>query len=166
MSRVRLTSRTAFDASKVAKEEKVEDAYSQNNPDHAKNDPKEDQYVIGTPSDFAEDVNKDNLWKDDDRVGTGHSKLVDKKAAAEAIASAREMEMKAVKCIIASQRMLPGAPDELIEKQASVLLSLPGEGIDEILSNQQNFAKMISKAASEIAEEVEEDKEDKEDKEV
>lgn len=170
MSRQRLTSRTAFDTSKVAAGEegkKWVEPYDQNDTNHGKNDPDIDQYAEGDPEAWGEGVNKDNPAKDDSkRIETGHAPLVDKHAASEAIASARQLETRAVKCIIASQRMLPGAPDELIEKQASVLLQLPESGINSILDNQSSFAKMIAKAASDVAEDTEEKKEEPEKDEV
>lgn len=180
MSRNRLTTRTAADM-KSKPGTQVEDKGSgidndtaaMNNPEHEKNDPAVSEYAKGDPSAWAEDVNKDKVNKDDQkREETGHAPLVDKHAAERAIASARKLEEKAVKAIIASQRMLPGATDEIIEKQAGILMHLPEEGLNATLANQENLAKFIAKAAEDSsededetpAEEAKEEKEEKEEK--
>lgn len=160
MSRNRLTTRTAADM-KSKPGTQVEDKGSgidndtaaMNNPEHEKNDPSVNEYEKGDPSAWGEDVNKDKVNKDDQkREETGHAPLVDKHAAERAIASARKLEEKAVKAIIASQRMLPGATDEIIEKQAGILMHLPEEGLNATLTNQENLAKFIAKAAEDSSE--------------
>ncbi len=177
MSRNRLTTRTAADM-KSKPGTQVEDKGSgidndtaaMNNPEHEKNDPSVNEYEKGDPSAWGEDVNKDKVNKDDQkREETGHAPLVDKHAAERAIASARKLEEKAVKAIIASQRMLPGATDEIIEKQAGILMHLPEEGLNATLANQENLAKFIAKAAEDSSEneedeKAEEAKEEKEEK--
>ena len=168
MSRNRLTNRTAADM-KSKPGTQVEDKGSGidndtaavNNPEHTKNDPAVNEYEKGDPEAWAEGVNKDKVNKDDQkREETGHAPLIDKHAAAEAIASARKLEEKAVKAIIASQRMLPGATDEIIEKQAGILMHLPEEGLNATLANQESLAKMIAKAAEDSSCE-DEDEDDK-----
>lgn len=163
MSRNRLTTRTAADM-KSKPGAQVEDKGSgidndtaaMNNPEHEKNDPSVNEYEKGDPSAWGEDVNKDKVNKDDQkREETGHAPLVDKHAAERAIASARKLEEKAVKAIIASQRMLPGATDEIIEKQAGILMHLPEEGLNATLTNQENLAKFIAKAAEDSSDEHE-----------
>ena len=150
MSRERLTTRVAGETKAIDN-----DTAAINNPEHTKNDPKIDQYAKGDPSAWGEDVNKDDVNKDDaKREDTGHAPLIDKHAAAEAVASARVLEAKAVKCIIAAQRILPGAAEEMIEKQAAIFMHLPEEGLNATLSNQESLAKMISKQASETSEEA------------
>lgn len=170
MSRNRLTNRTASDmkskpgAQVEAKGSGVDnDVYNMNDTGHEKNDPSVSEYAKGDPSAWAEDVNKNNPAKDDQkREETGHAPLIDKHAAQEAIASARRLEEKAVKAIIASQRMLPGATDEIIEKQAGILMHLPEEGLNATLANQEGLARMVAKAASDSSEDTEdEDKEEK-----
>lgn len=164
MSRTRLTTRTAADM-KAKPGAQVEDkgtgidndTAAVNNPEHTKNDPSVSEYAKGDPSAWAEDVNTNNPAKDDKkREDTGHAPLIDKHAAQEAIASARKLEEKAVKAIIASQRMLPGATDEIIEKQAGILMHLPEEGLNATLANQEGLAKMIAKAATDSSEKHEE----------
>ena len=166
MSRNRLTTRTAADM-KSKPGTQVEDKGSgidndtaaMNNPEHEKNDPSVNEYEKGDPSAWGEDVNKDKVNKDDQkREETGHAPLVDKHAAERAIASARKLEEKAVKAIIASQRMLPGATDEIIEKQAGILMHLPEEGLNATLTNQENLAKFIAKAAEDSSEDEEDEK--------
>jgi len=171
MSRQRLTSRTASDM-KSKPGTQVEDkgsginndVYEMNDTNHEKNDPKLDEYAKGDPEAWAEGVNKDNPAKDDSKRNEMNvAPLIDKHAAA--IADARRLEEKAVKAIIASQRMLPGATDEIIEKQAGILMHLPDEGLNATLSNQENFARTIAKAASEVATAAEEEEDDDEKKE-
>lgn len=163
MSRNRLTTRTAADMKSkpgALVEDKGSgidnDTAAMNNPEHEKNDPSVNEYEKGDPSAWGEDVNKDKVNKDDQkREETGHAPLVDKHAAERAIASARKLEEKAVKAIIASQRMLPGATDEIIEKQAGILMHLPEEGLNATLTNQENLAKFIAKAAEDSSDEHE-----------
>ena len=170
MSRIRLTNRVASDM-KSKPGTQVEDkgsgvdndVFDMNDTGHEKNDPSVSEYAKGDPSAWAEDVNKDNPAKDDKkREETGHAPLIDKHAAEEAIASARRLEEKAVKAIIASQRMLPGATDEIIEKQAGILMHLPEEGLNATLSHQEKLAQLIAKAAEDSSEEDEEKEEEKE----
>jgi len=166
MSRNRLTTRTAADMKSkpgALVEDKGSgidnDTAAMNNPEHEKNDPSVNEYEKGDPSAWGEDVNKDKVNKDDQkREETGHAPLVDKHAAERAIASARKLEEKAVKAIIASQRMLPGATDEIIEKQAGILMHLPEEGLNATLTNQENLAKFIAKAAEDSSENEEDEK--------
>jgi hypothetical protein len=171
MSRQRLTSRTASDM-KSKPGTQVEDkgsginndVYEMNDTNHEKNDPKVDEYAKGDPEAWAEGVDKDNPAKDDSkRDEMNVAPLIDKHAAA--VADARRLEEKAVKAIIASQRMLPGATDEIIEKQAGILMHLPDEGLNATLFNQENFARTIAKAASEVATAAEEEEEEEKEKE-
>jgi hypothetical protein len=178
MSRERLTSRTAEDMKAKAgapvsdKGTGIDnDAYNMNDTGHEKNDPKMDQYASGDPEKWAEGVNKDNPAKDDKkREETGHAPLIDKHAAAEAIASAKRLEERAVKCIIAAQRILPGAPGDMIEKQAAIFMHLPEEGLNATLTNQESLAKQIAKQASDVSEEAkaegESEEQEKKEKEV
>ena len=174
MSRTRLTSRTASDMKSKpgtqveAKGSGVDnDSYNMNDTGHEKNDPSISEYEKGDPEAWAEGVNKENPAKNDQkREETGHAPLIDKHAAQEAIASARKLEEKAVKAIIASQRMLPGATDEIIEKQAGILMHLPEEGLNATLANQEGLAQMIAKAASESSEDDKEEEKKEEEKEV
>jgi len=172
MARERLTNKVAEDQ-KAKAGTQVEakgsgidnDPYNMNDTGHEKNDPKIDEYAKGDPSAWAEDPNTANPAADDKkREETGHAPLIDKHAAAEAIASAKKLEEKAVKCIVASQRMLPGAADGVIEDQAADLMHLPEAMLNSTLQRQEVLAKAIAKAASESSEEAEE--EDKEDEEV
>jgi hypothetical protein len=156
MARERLTSKTAEDLL-------INDTAAMNNPDHAKNDPKIDEYAKGSPSEWAEDVDGSDLWKKDKRNESNVPEMTTKQAA-EAVAAAKKLEAKAIKCIVASQRMLPGASDEWIEAQAADLLHLPDICVNATLARQEGLAKLIAKAASESAEESEEgDKDDKDD---
>lgn len=174
MSRNRLTNRVASDMKSKpgtqveAKGSGIDnDPYNMNDTGHESNDPSVSEYAKGDPSAWAEDVNKDNPAKDDQkREETGHAPLIDKHAATEAIASARKLEEKAVKAIIASQRMLPGATDEIIEKQAGILMHLPEEGLNATLANQEGLAQMIAKAASDSSSVEANDDEDEDDKTV
>jgi hypothetical protein len=134
------------------------DVFDMNDTGHSKNNPSVGEYAKGDPEAWNEGVNKDKVNKDDSkREETGHAPLIDKHAAQEAIASARRLEEKAVKAIIASQRMLPGATDEIIEKQAGILMHLPEEGLNATLANQEGLAQMIAKAAASSSEEEDEE---------
>jgi hypothetical protein len=163
MSRNRLTNRVASDM-KSKPGSQVEDkgsgidndVFDMNDTGHSKNNPSVGQYAKGDPEAWNEGVNKEKVNKDDQkREETGHAPLIDKHAAQEAIASARRLEEKAVKAIIASQRMLPGATDAIIEKQAGILMHLPEEGLNATLANQEGLAQMIAKAAASSSEEEE-----------
>lgn len=165
MSRNRLTNRLASDM-KSKPGAQVEDkgsgidndVFDMNDTGHSKNNPSVGEYAKGDPEAWNEGVNKDKVNKDDSkREETGHAPLIDKHAAQEAIASARRLEEKAVKAIIASQRMLPGATDEIIEKQAGILMHLPEEGLNATLANQEGLAQMIAKAAASSSEEEDEE---------
>lgn len=165
MPRTRLTNRIAADMLSK-KNTQVEakgsgidnDPYDMNDTNHSKNDPLYDEYAKGDPSAWAEDPHMKNPAVDDDkREETGHAPLVDRRTAAEVVASAKKMEMKAVKCIVASQRMLPGASDDVIEKQAAAFMHIPDFELDATLSRQEDLAKAISKAASESSDDVDEE---------
>jgi hypothetical protein len=172
MARERLTSKTAEDWMKSKPGTQVEDkgtgidndTAAMNNPDHAKNDPKLDSYAAGDPSAWGEDVDKSNMWKKDKRDGS-HVPEMTTKQAAESVIAARKLEEKAIKCIVASQRMLPGASDEMIESQAADLMHLPENCVNATLSRQEDLAKLISKAASDSADDAEEDEDKEDDKE-
>ena len=172
MARERLTSKTAEDWMKSKPGTQVEDKgtgidndpSSMNNPDHEKNDPKVDAYAKGDPSAWAEDVDKSNLWKKDKRDEM-HVPEMTSKQAAEAVAAAKKLEEKAIKCIVASQRMLPGASDDLIEAQAADLMHLPENCVNATLSRQEDLAKLISKAANDSAEESDEESDEDEESE-
>lgn len=176
MARERLTQKTAetlLSKPGTSVEEKdsgiPHDPYTMNNPEHEKNDPSKDEYVIGDPSKFGEDVNKDNLWKKDDASRdpkTNHpSKGETAKSAAEAVKQAKQLEEKAVKCIIASQRILPGASDSIVEEQATDLMYLPLQAVNAMLTRQEKLAMMIGEAAEEAAKPAEEKKEEKDEEE-
>lgn len=136
------------------------DTAAMNNPEHEKNDPSLTEYQKGDPSAWAEDPNMKNPAKDDQkREETGHAPLIDKHAAAEAVASVRKLEEKAVRAIIASQRILPGADDDMIERQASLLMHLPDFALNGTLKNQEDLAKSVEAAAEETEGEEKEEKE-------
>jgi len=174
MSRERLTQRVAEDM-KSKPNTQVEakgsgidnDPYNMNDTGHEANDPKYDQYAKGDPSAWAEDPHMKNPAVDDGkREETGHAPLIDRRTASEAVAAAKKLEEKAVKCIVASQRMLPGASEEVIEEQAADFMLLPDTALNSTLERQEKLAKSIVKAAEENAEEAEESKEDIEDPEI
>jgi chemotaxis protein histidine kinase CheA len=161
--RNRLTSRVAADTVADKGTGIMNDPYQVNNPEHEKNDPEMSSYVIGDPEKFGEGVNKDDLWKKDKRDPGTHIPEITAKMAADAIKAGRNLEEKAVKCIVASQRILPGAVDAVIESQAADLMQLPDTMINSLLSRQEDLANSIAKAAEDTSEKVEE-KEEKEEK--
>lgn len=171
MARQRLTKRVAEDLtvkgygdSKESKGSGINnDPYTMNDTGHEANDPKMDEYMRAGDDPYgnwAEKPHDKNPAVDDSkREETGHAPLVDRRTASEAVASARKLEEKAVKCIVASQRILPGASDDDIEAQAAVLMHLTDEGLNSTLSRQEKLAQSIGKVADETAEEVQEDPE-------
>ena len=62
-----------------------------------------------------------------------------------------ELEGKAVKCLVASQRMLPGANRDVVEAQAIGLMHLPGNEVDMLLGRQESLARSIAASADECA---------------
>ncbi len=162
MARKRLTTRIAEDMKSKpntqveAKGSGVDnDPYNMNDTGHEANDPKFDEYAKGDPSAWAEDVHTQNPAVDDSkRDETGHAPLIDRRTASEAVAAVKKLEAKAVKTIVAAQRVLPGAPDGVHEKVAAILMHLPEEGLNQVLQYQEDLAKAIGKAASESSEEV------------
>ena len=162
--RNRLTQRIAADTVADKGTGIMNDPYQVNNPEHDKNDPEMADYVIGDPEKFGEGVNKDDLWKKDKRDPGTHIPEITAKMAADAIKAGRNLEERAVKCIVAAQRILPGAVDAVVESQAADLLHLPDNMINSLLSRQEDLANSIAKAAADTSEKVEEEKE-KEDKE-
>lgn len=161
MARKRLTTRTARDMESKPGTQVMDkgskwdnDPYDMNDTGHEKNDPDLTEYQKGDPSAWAEDPNmKDPAAQDQNREETMHAPLIDKQAASEAVASVKVLQQKAVKSIVASQRMLPGAPDEIIEKQATIFMRLPDDGLNATLAHQEALAKNIAKAAGDAAEE-------------
>lgn len=159
--RKRLTDKVAADVAEDKGSGIMNDPYQVNNPAHEKNDPDYGEYKKGDPEAWAEGVNKDNLWKDDKRTETGHPEVT-AKMAAEAVQAARKLEERAVKCIVASQRILPGAEDSVIECQAADLMHLPDNMVDALLGRQENLANSIAKSAADASGEAEEEDEKKE----
>lgn len=153
MERVRLTNRV------IAAMEK--DVYNMNVPE--KKDPGQSYQKPGdNPSGWAEDPAKkdwDGQKRDEMNVAVPGSG-VNKNAAA--IKSARKLEEKAIKCIVAAQRMLPGATDVLIEAQAADLMHLPEIAIANTLVRQEDLAKSFTKEAADAAKEEEKEEEKKE----
>lgn len=173
MSRERLTNRVAAEDMKAKPGTQVEakgagvdsDSYDMNDTGHEKNDPKVDTYAKGDPSAWGEDVAAQN-WAGQDKGGekrgpTGHAELIDKHAATEAVATVKALEKKAVKCMVASQRILPGAADDMIVKQAIDLMNLPEEAVNATLARQETLANSMKQAAAE-EKEPEEKKDEKE----
>jgi hypothetical protein len=68
----------------------------------------------------------------------------------QSIKNARELDDRAAKCLIASERMLPGAATRTVEANAMDLMFLPTASIDSILTRQAALANDIVKAAEEV----------------
>jgi hypothetical protein len=162
--RNRLTQRIAADTVADKGTGIMNDPYQVNNPEHEKNDPGMADYNIGDPEKFGEGVNKDNLWKKDKRDPDTHIPEITAKMAADAIQAGRKLEEKAVKCIVASQRILPGAVDAVVESQAAELMHLPDNFVDSLLGRQEELASTIAKAAADTSEKVEKEEEKEEEK--
>ena len=169
MSRVRLTDKVAADMKSKANTQVEDkganvdnDVHDMNNTGHEKNDPKVDQYAKGGPSEWAEDVDSSNLWKKDKRDDMNVSEMTAKQAA-EAVAAAKKLEEKAIKCIVASQRMLPGAMDTIIEAQAADLMHLPENSLNATLARQEELAKSLVKTAAKAEDDADEGDTEKDD---
>lgn len=148
--------RLSWDKDKVAEIEKTADPYTMNQ--DRKNPPIE-KYRTGDPSSWAEDPHMATPWKTEGRTETGHPA-----PAREAVVAARKMEDRALKCITIAQRMLPGAVDDVIEKQATELMYLPDQYILATLQRQSELAETL--AGGKEAQEEEEKPEEEEKKEA
>ena len=106
----------------------------------------------GTPETWNEGVQPAAVLdkKHNDETNRNEMGLIDAKAA---VKNASELESKAVKCLVASQRMLPGAHRDVLEANAFDMMYLPSASIDGILSRQEGLARSIAASASKIAEE-------------
>ena len=135
--------RTTWDRSVIAKFaaalKKAEDPRAMNQ-DHLKQQPAADKYVIGDPSDFAEDVHPSTgTWKAEykgDEVKRNEIGMpemrgdtfnhCEKTASEEEEESEELLEKKAEVCIKVATRMLSRtASDQMIEDQALSLMHLP-----------------------------------------
>jgi len=137
--------RLSWDAEKVAEISKKADPYTMNQ-DHA-NNPIE-KYKTGDPSAWAEDPDMRQPWKNEGRNEVG---LPAPEHAA--VQAAKKLEDKALKCITIAQRMLPGASDELIEKQATDLMYMPEGRIINTLQRQAELAEVLASSKKEEEEE-------------
>lgn len=143
--------RLSWDEDKVAELNKQADPYSMNQ-EH-KNPPVE-KYRTGDPSAWAEDPHMATPWKNEGRTETGHPA-----PARQAVAAARKLEDKAIKCITVAQRMLPGASDEVIEEQATDLMYMPENAVMSTLTRQASLAESMVSAGDD-----EDDEDEKEEK--
>ena len=120
------------DQIKQAAQNKVADPYTMNQ-DHVDQQPKADAYVTGTPSDFAEDVNKENRWETEysggevkrDEIGMPEKRPETynhpEKTASEAV-----LLKKADLTVKVARMMLPKtATEAAIEDQAFGLMYMP-----------------------------------------
>ena len=73
----------------------------------------------------------------------------------QSIRNARELDDRAAKCLVASERMLPGASAMMHEANAMDLMFLPASSIDSILSRQAALAQDVVKIAEEAAAKIE-----------
>jgi len=117
---------------KQAAQNKTADPYTMNQ-DHVNQQPKADDYVTGTPSDFAEDVNKENRWEAEysggavkrDEIGMPEKRPETynhpEKTASEAV-----LMKKAELTVKVARMMLPKTASEAaVEDQAYGLMYLP-----------------------------------------
>jgi hypothetical protein len=163
--------RISWDEKRVAAIEKKADPYTLN---QTRMNPPADKYRTGDPSTWAEDVDMKNKWKNEGRTETGHPAPADEasamapatpaapaapapeaqapeESAQQAVMAARKLEAKALNCITIAQRMLPGADDDMVEKQATELMYLPEKCV---LSTLQRQVALATKLAGEEAEEA------------
>lgn len=117
---------------KQAAQSKTADPYTMNQ-DHVNQQPKADDYVTGTPSDFAEDVNKENRWETEysggavkrDEIGMPEKRPETynhpEKTASEAV-----LMKKAELTVKVARMMLPKTASETaVEDQAYGLMYMP-----------------------------------------
>jgi hypothetical protein len=146
MSRERLTDKTASEV--------VNDVYlNESRTEGNKNVPE----ANGTPDSWNETpVSKEETAKlnKEDVDNRDESNIA-------AIKNAAELEERAVKCLVASQRMLPSASRETLEANALDLMNMPTASIDGLLSRQEDLARSIAASAQKIAEDCEEEEEEK-----
>jgi hypothetical protein len=122
------------DSIKQAATQRRADPYLMNQ-DHVNQQPKADDYVTGTPSDFAEDVNKDNRWEDEYKGGQVNRNEIGMPELRketfnhpEKTAAMDEATMlkKANLCVRTARLMLPKTAGDLaVEDQATALMNLP-----------------------------------------
>ena len=110
---------------------------------------KGDKYKNGDPSSWAEDPDKKNYAKADEKRNEMNVGDV-REANEQHIKNARDLERKAVKCIVASQRMLPGMDEKSVEANALDLMHMPASSLDALLDRQAKLAESIQAAAEEV----------------
>jgi len=165
---------------KDASQTKKADPYTMNQ-QHA-NNPVE-KYHSGDPDSWAETPDARKPWADEGRLETGHpapksdmapaapavpaapaapvapavpaGPMASEDQAQAAVKNARKLEDKALKCITIAQRMLPGADDQMIEKQATDLMYMPEQSV---LSTLQRQAELAEKIAAEACPEEKDEK--------
>jgi hypothetical protein len=120
------------DMIRQAASNKTADPYTMNQ-DHVNQQPKADGYVTGTPSDFAEDVNKENRWETEysggavkrDEIGMPEKRPETynhpEKTASEAV-----LLKKAELTVKVARMMLPkSASEDMVTDQAYALMYMP-----------------------------------------
>lgn len=152
MSRNRLTDKTAAEAGD-------NDLYTMNGARPTGDVNPAAKYEIGGPAEFGETpvstADTAKIHTQDVKDRDPATNVADLRQASEAaIKSAAELEKKAIRCLVASQRMLPGAEQHIIEANAADLIRLPLASIDAILARQEGFARRIASEAEEAAAEV------------
>lgn len=126
--------RTTWDRNKIkeAAMSRRADPYTMNQ-DHISPQPSADEYVIGGPSEFAEDVNKDNRWEDEysggqvkrNEIGEPEMRAETFNHPEKTAAMEANMLKKANICVKVARRMLPKTASEtLIEDQAVALMDM------------------------------------------
>ena len=148
MQRNRLTPKTAAEAGD-------NDLYTMNGARPTGNVNPGDKYEIGGPDQFGETPisTADTAKLHDKDVNDRNDQNIPnlREASEAAIRSAAVLEQKAVRCLVASQRMLPGADQQMIEANAMDLIRLPLTSIDAILARQESFARRLASEAEEAS---------------
>jgi len=132
------------------------------------------KYETGNPESWAEGVNMDHPWDEENAKGredTGHAKMKTKGANtyASMVLEAKELEAKALRCLKLAETILPDAPADAIERQAVDFMTMSNKSVlstlrrmrefDEIVS-EARVAKIVDAVMEVIAEEKEEKKEE------
>lgn len=143
--------RTTWNRNEIAKQAaghaKKADPYTMNQPEHAKAQPSADAYVIGTPSDFAEDVHPSSgTWEAEYSGGKVKRNEIgmpefrgDTFNHAEKTASEDVIVKKAALCVRVARAILPKtATEAAVEDQALAFMHLPDS---ELISTYSRLAQ-------------------------
>jgi len=135
--------------------------------------PPVEKYETGNPSSWAEDVNMDKPWDEENAAGrepSGHPKM---KSYANMVKEAKDLEAKALRCLKMAETILGEAPADVVERQAVDFMSMSNKSVLSTLRRMREFeenisetriAKVVDAVLEVIAEDEKEKEEEKEEK--